>query len=136
VQNHNSLQQADQDQNEVKEETTIPIEINEADKINSPSEERLADLTRRLESSDMEGQRLADALEQMSAQKSALERDVAALQSDNDRVRANNEVMASEKWEISAANADLQNRLQTVSYMQVHIIEFMFNQAGHFGGNI
>ena len=41
------------------------------------------------------------------------------MQNDNDRLRANNEALAAEKWEMSAANADLQNRLQAVSYMQV-----------------
>lgn len=96
-----------------------PIEINEEDRINSPTEERMVDLTQRLEASEMEAQRLSDALEQMTAQKSALERDVQTLQDENDRIRGSNEALNAEKWELSAANADLQNRLQAVSYMQV-----------------
>ena len=95
--------------------------VNEEDRINSPTEERMADLTQRLEVSEIDGQRMSDALEQMTAQNSALERDVQNMQNDNDRLRANNEALAAEKWEVSAANADLQNRLQAVSYMQVKI---------------
>ena len=48
----------------------------------------MADLTQRLEASEIEAQRMADALEQMTAQNSALERDVQALQNDNDRLRS------------------------------------------------
>ena len=81
----------------------------------------MADLTQRLEGSEMEAQRLSDALEQMTAQNAALERDVQSLQNDNDRLRGTNDALAAEKWELSAANADLQNRLQTVSYMQVQL---------------
>lgn len=80
----------------------------------------MADLTQRLEASEIEAQRMADALEQMTAQNSALERDVQALQNDNDRLRGNNDALAAEKYNLSAANADLQNRLQAVSYMQNH----------------
>ena len=79
----------------------------------------MVDLTQRLEASDLEAQRLSDALEQMTAQKSAFERDVQALQAENDRLIANNEALGAEKWELSAANADLQNRLQAVTFMQV-----------------
>ena len=93
--------------------------VNEEDRINSPTEERMADLTQRLEGSEMEAQRMSDALEQMTAQNAALERDVQSLQNDNDRLRGTNDALAAEKWELSAANADLQNRLQAVSYMQV-----------------
>lgn len=93
--------------------------VNDEDKLNAPSEERLADLTRRLEASEQEALRLSDALEQMSAQKAALERDVAALHSEHDRLRVTNDTLAAEKWELAAANTDLQNRLQAVSYMQV-----------------
>ena len=86
----------------------------------------MADLTQRLEGSEMEAQRLSDALEQMTAQNAALERDVQSLQNDNDRLRGTNDALAAEKWELSAANADLQNRLQTVSYMQVNIDSCIF----------
>ena len=48
----------------------------------------MADLTQRLEASEIEAQRMADALEQMTAHNSALERDVQALQNDNDRLRS------------------------------------------------
>ena len=48
----------------------------------------MADLTQRLEASEIEAQSMADALEQMTAQNSALERDVQALQNDNDRLRS------------------------------------------------
>ena len=34
--------------------------------------------------------------------------------------RGNNDALAAEKYNLSAANADLQNRLQAVSYMQNH----------------
>ena len=102
-------------QNEVP---TEQIEITEEDRINSPTEERMVDLTQRLEVAEEEAQRLSDTLEQMSAQKSALERDIAAMQSENEHFRANNETLNQEKWELSAANADLQNRLQAVSFMQ------------------
>ena len=67
----------------------------------------------------MEAQRLSDALEQMSAQKSAVERDISSMQNENQRLQVENEALGAEKWELSAANADLQNRLQAVSYMQV-----------------
>ena len=113
-------------QNEPKPEAAAPIpttvhnlEINDEDKLNSPSEERLEDLTQRLEASEMEAQRLSDALEQMSAQKSAVERDISSMQNENQRLQVENEALGAEKWELSAANADLQNRLQAVSYMQV-----------------
>ena len=112
--------------NEPKPEAAAPIpttvhnlEINDEDKLNSPSEERLEDLTQRLEASEMEAQRLSDALEQMSAQKSAVERDISSMQNENQRLQVENEALGAEKWELSAANADLQNRLQAVSYMQV-----------------
>ena len=96
--------------------------VNEEDRINSPTEERMADLTQRLEGSEMDAQRMSDALEQMTAQNAALERDVQSLRNDNDRLRGTNDALAAEKWELSAANADLQNRLQAVSYMQVNYI--------------
>ena len=102
-------------QNEIHNE----VEITEEDRINSPTEERMVDLTQRLEASEEESARLSDTLEQMSAQKSALERDIAALQSENEHLRGNNESLNQEKWELSAASADLQNRLQAVSFMQV-----------------
>merc|ERR1712241_135924 len=108
-------------QNDAKNEVVSPTtnnDINDEDKLNSPSEERLEDLTRRLEATEMEAQRLSDTLEQMSAQKAALERDVASIQNENERLQVDNEALAAEKWELSAANADLQNRLQAVSYMQ------------------
>ena len=41
----------------------------------------------------------------MTAEKAALEREVNALRTDNDRLRANTEAMVAEKWELSAANA-------------------------------
>jgi hypothetical protein len=47
----------------------------------------------------------AKSLFQMTADKAALEREVNALRSDNDRLRANTETMVAEKWELSAANA-------------------------------
>ena len=69
----------------------------------------------------MNAQGTADDLEQMTAQKMALERDVTALQTEVQQLRGNEEGMVAEKWELSAANADLQNRLQTmaITYMQV-----------------
>ena len=85
------------------------------------SEERLEDLTRRLEATEMEAHQLSDALEQMSAQKTAFERDVTQIQNENQRLQVDNESLTAEKWELSAANADLQNRLQAVSYMQVSL---------------
>ena len=109
-------------QNDIHE---IHNDINEEDRINSPTEERMVDLTQRLEGSEIEGQRLSDALEQMTAQKAAFERDAQALQVENERLMANNEGLAAEKWELSAANADLQNRLQAVSYMQVFSITYL-----------
>ena len=106
-------------QNEIHNEVLHQAEITEEDRINSPTEERMVDLTQRLEASEEESARLSDTLEQMSAQKSALERDIAALQSENEHLRGNNESLNQEKWELSAASADLQNRLQAVSFMQV-----------------
>ena len=69
----------------------------------------------------MREQTASDDLEQMTAQKMALERDVATLQGEIQQFRGNEEAMVAEKWELSAANADLQNRLQTmaITYMQV-----------------
>ena len=71
----------------------------------------------------MRAQRTSDDLEQMTAQKMALERDVTELQNDIHQLKANEETMVAEKWELSAANADLQNRMQTmaITYMQVHL---------------
>ena len=46
----------------------------------------------------------------MTADKAALEREVNALRTDNDRLRANTETMVAEKWELSAANAGTANR--------------------------
>ena len=43
----------------------------------------------------------------MTADKAALEREVNALRTDNDRLRANTETMVAEKWELSAANAGI-----------------------------
>ena len=48
----------------------------------------MADLTQRLETTEMDAQRMSDALEQMTAQNAALERDVQSLQNDNDRLRS------------------------------------------------
>ena len=42
---------------------------------------------------------------QMTADKAALEREMNALRTDNDRLRVNTETMVAEKWELSAANA-------------------------------
>ena len=69
----------------------------------------------------MRAQRTADDLEQMTAQKMAVERDVAELQGEIQQLRGTEEAMVAEKWELSAANADLQNRMQTmaITYMQV-----------------
>ena len=72
----------------------------------------------------MEAHQLSDALEQMSAQKTAFERDVTQIQNENQRLQVDNESLTAEKWELSAANADLQNRLQAVSYMQVSLSDF------------
>ena len=71
----------------------------------------------------MRAQRTSDDLEQMTAQKMALERDVTELQNDIHQLKANEETMVAEKWELSAANADLQNRMQTmaITYMQVYL---------------
>jgi len=122
--NKNKKQQNNEPKNEITEQpppisttndTTI---INDEDKLNAPSEERLEDLTRRLEATEMEAHQLSDALEQMSAQKTAFERDVTQIQNENQRLQVDNESLTAEKWELSAANADLQNRLQAVSYMQ------------------
>ena len=82
-----------------------------------------------MQAADGEVQRLQDALEQMSAQKAALERDVTALQTEKTSLIANNETLAAEKWDLSNANADLQNRLQTVSYMQVSSTEVQQQRA-------
>ena len=41
----------------------------------------------------------------MTADKAALEREMNALRTDNDRLRVNTETMVAEKWELSAANA-------------------------------
>ena len=48
----------------------------------------MADLTQRLETTEMDAQRMSDALEQMTAQNAALERDIQSLQNDNDRLRS------------------------------------------------
>ena len=82
---------------------------------------RIEDLRNRLEDAEMRAQRTSDDLEQMTAQKMALERDVTELQNDIHRLKGNEEAMVAEKWELSAANADLQNRMQTmaITYMQV-----------------
>lgn len=81
----------------------------------------MVDLTQRLEAAEMGTQAISDALEQMTAQKTALERDVQTLEAENQQIRATNEALNAEKWELSAANADLQTRLQAMSYMQVII---------------
>ena len=84
---------------------------------------RFQELRNRLEDAEMRSQRTSDDLEQMTAQKMALERDVSELQSEIQHLRGNEEAMVAEKWELSAANADLQNRMQTmaITYMQVCI---------------
>ena len=84
---------------------------------------RTQELRNRLEDAEMRAQRTSDDLEQMTAQKMALERDVTELQNDIHRLKANEEAMVAEKWELSAANADLQNRMQTmaITYMQVQL---------------
>ena len=51
----------------------------------------------------------------MTADKAALEREMSGLRSENERLRASTETMVAEKWELSAANADLQNRLQNMA---------------------
>ena len=70
----------------------------------------------------MRAQRTADDLEQMTAQKMAVERDVAELQGEIQQLRGNEEAMVAEKWELSAANADLQNRMQTMAITYVQVI--------------
>ena len=84
---------------------------------------RFQELRNRLEDAEMRSQRTSDDLEQMTAQKMALERDVSELQNEIQQLRGNEEAMVAEKWELSAANADLQNRMQTmaITYMQVII---------------
>ena len=82
----------------------------------------------RLEDAEIRAQRNSDDLEQMTAQKMALERDVAELQGEVQQLRGNEEAMVAEKWELSAANADLQNRMQTmaITYMQVFITHIFY----------
>lgn len=102
-----------------EEAEPLPI-TNHDDFVNGSESARFEDLRNRLEASELECQRVSDNLEQMTAQKMALERDVATLQKQNVGLRASNETLVAEKWELSAANADLQNRLQTmaITYMQ------------------
>ena len=82
----------------------------------------------RLEDAEIRAQRNSDDLEQMTAQKMALERDVAELQGEVQQLRGNEEAMVAEKWELSAANADLQNRMQTmaITYMQAFITHIFY----------
>ena len=89
---------------------------------------RLQELRNRLEDAEIRAQRNSDDLEQMTAQKMALERDVAELQGEVQQLRGNEEAMVAEKWELSAANADLQNRMQTmaITYMQVFITHIFY----------
>ena len=67
----------------------------------------------------------ADAAERDKSAKAEL----AALKTDAERVLAANEALKAEKWELTAANTDLKNRLQqsmALSYMQV-ILSFQLD---------
>ncbi len=83
---------------------------------------KILELSKKLESLELDARKAKDRLEESNGQKEALERDVSTLKSDNERMRTNNEALMTEKWELSAANTELKNRLQqsmAMSYMQV-----------------
>jgi hypothetical protein len=83
---------------------------------------RILELVNKVESLELETRKTKDRLEECNVEKGALERDVATMKTDNDRLRTNNEAIMAEKWEVSAANTELKNRLQqsmAMSYMQV-----------------
>ena len=71
---------------------------------------------------ELSARKTADQVRQLTSEKDNMERDVAALKADNEKLRGANEKVVAEKWELSAANTDLTNRLQqsmAMSYMQV-----------------
>ena len=68
-------------------------ENNHEDFVNGSESARFEDLRNRLEASEVQCQRANDNLEQMTAQKMALERDVASLQKQNVGLRASNETL-------------------------------------------
>ena len=66
----------------------------------------------------------------MTADKAALEREMNALRTDNDRLRSNTETMVAEKWELSAANAGEDIR----TYFRFNFLTFsiFFNLINRF----
>lgn len=71
---------------------------------------------------------------QMTAEKAALEREMNALQTDNDRLRANTEALVAEKWELSAANAG--DKLLYSFFNQNEIVPSLtYNTGKIFHGN-
>lgn len=109
------------DNNQTEIEVDLPVQQVSNDRhVENGVGLTVQELLHQLETVEGEARRLADGLEQMTADKAALEREMSALRSDNERLRANTETLVAEKWELSAANADLQNRIQSMAmtYMQ------------------
>ncbi len=63
---------------------------------------------------------------QLAAERDGQARELAELRADGEKLRSANEKMVTEKWELSAANNELKNRLQqsmALSYMQVVYVQ-------------
>ncbi len=63
-----------------------------------------------------------ERLAQLTAERDGLSKELTSLRADSEKLRSTNEKIVTEKWELSAANNELKNRLQqsmALSYMQV-----------------
>ncbi len=73
---------------------------------------------------ESEVKRKDERLAQLTAERDGLSKELTSLRTDSEKLRSTNEKIVTEKWELSAANNELKNRLQqsmALSYMQVGV---------------
>ena len=76
----------------------------------------------KVEQLEMKSKKSTDELKSKCNNVETLERELESLKGENERLRTANTATEAEKWELSAANTELKNRLQqtmAMNYMQV-----------------
>jgi len=83
------------------------------------------DLKKKLETLEQESRKDKEKLVEISDEKAKKEAELSNLRAENENLKQSNEKAASEKWELTAANTDLKNKLQqsmALTYMQVKAV--------------
>ena len=108
----------------------MPLLPNPADKPpppvpphNAGDQTKILELVKKVEALELEAHKSQDKLAQYADAKETLEKELTALKSENLDLKKSQESISAEKWELSAANSELKNKLQqtmAVTYMQVY----------------